>query len=301
MELVAEGSAMLEAFRARLLAPEPEAGPPSGPFQSAAQAKDVRQLGAEADFAFMMALRAWPNNAEAAARRQDCLEQLIDYELGARNGPGARSLLGHLPVQRPDLERRIQAVEVALERDAGAAEELERLARERDFGISSSARVQALLVVHTVLLLISGPLAWRGVALTSGVLLAIAAGGVGAYALLATVRRATLFATQANRRMQLSLAIWLGSGVLVAAAGAHLDVPVQTTLNAIILLGAFAALQVAVWTERTMWVYPVLWGVVAAVTWLRPVTGFVTVAMVSVASLLGGLLRIALRYRRPMP
>src|SRR5205814_1685569 len=55
-------------------------------------------------FGFLHALREWPDNRDAVAGLQECLEGMILNELAHRDLEGARSLLAELPSPRPELE-----------------------------------------------------------------------------------------------------------------------------------------------------------------------------------------------------
>ncbi len=288
MDLVREGEAKLRALRGG-----------GGGAATETRRADVRRLAAEADFAFRQALRTWPGNDVARARRQECGELMIDFELAARNAPGAAALLQDLSTPRPELAARVEALEAELAEEARAKEALERFGRERDFAVSAPVRIRLLMAVHGSLLVPTLALIALDVELTTGMLAGAILFGNTLYGLLAWARRDSLFATEANRRLQLSLAAWLATGLLLAVTAWVTGAPVDPTLAAILVLSAFAAVQIAIWTEPSTWVYPVVWLPVGLLQWLWPGHGFHVIAIISVASLAAAVVRMRIRRRPP--
>lgn len=281
MDLVTEGRAKLRALRVAVAAAD-DAEPHHA---------DARRIAAEADFAFRQALRAWPSNPAARTERQACLELMIAFEIAARNAPGARALVPDLPTPRPDLEARIEALAAELAEEARAREALEQLGRERDFAVSAPARVRVLVVLSVAMLATTLGLASAGVQLSTGILFGGLSFAAVVHGGLTYARRRSLFATEANRRLQLSLFLWLATCLSMAGAAWLNDFPIDPTLTAVMLVSTFAALQLAVWTEASTWIYPAVWGPAALLSWLWPGHGFQALAVMSGGSLIGAILR----------
>ena len=108
-------------------------------------------LASEARIGFQVALRAWPENPEAAAGLQRALEIAVDLELQARNASGAAAVLAELRAPRPELVARLRALEAELMRREGELRTLQQLRLDADFGHNAERRRRASLVLSLVL------------------------------------------------------------------------------------------------------------------------------------------------------
>jgi serine/threonine-protein kinase len=152
---LADGAAaQLAELRA---APEVSAAPElrAAPEVSAAtDSRRMHRLMTECRFGFTQALRAWPENQAARAGLSACLDVMIDHELAQHDREGAAALIAELPEPRPDLERRLAALDAELrdkhERDA----RLRRMEEDRDPAVGARQRlaVAAALTVAAVAL-----------------------------------------------------------------------------------------------------------------------------------------------------
>lgn len=111
----------------------------------------------EARFAFVQALRDWPENAEAKAGLHACLKRSITHEIARENPAGARGLLAELPGGDAWLATEIEALERTLKSRAEARQRLERMEHEQDLTVGHGTRTALVvgLLVLTVLLSIA--------------------------------------------------------------------------------------------------------------------------------------------------
>jgi eukaryotic-like serine/threonine-protein kinase len=119
-----------------------------------AHARRVHRVMVECRFGFTQALRAWKDNAAARAGLSECLAAMIEHELSQEDREGAAALIAELPEPRPDLVRRLAALDAALherrERDA----RLRRLEHDLDPSVGARPRLltMALLTATAVAL-----------------------------------------------------------------------------------------------------------------------------------------------------
>lgn len=109
--------------------------------------RSIQQAMTECRFAFMQALKEYPQNRPAREGLDHVLELMITHEIMHRNAEGAGDLLAQLSHERPDLAQRIAALEAELADEKAKADRLQ--AMERDADLRIGARVQ--LVVLSVL------------------------------------------------------------------------------------------------------------------------------------------------------
>ncbi|MEI8257370.1 MAG: serine/threonine-protein kinase, partial [Deltaproteobacteria bacterium] len=202
----------------------------AGPVAGELSRTRVRSLGAEADFAFRQALAAWSGNLVAEAGRQRCLEMMIAFEIDQRNAPGAEALLAELRTDQPSLKARIAALRAEISDEAQAKARLALRDYEGDLSVSSQERVVGLIAsfggIGAVLLV----LGLLGVTLSHAGFVAF--NGVATVLSVVTVyvRRKTLLATEANRRVAARNSLLYAWGVLIGTVGWLSGATVDATL-----------------------------------------------------------------------
>ncbi|MBX7082662.1 MAG: serine/threonine protein kinase [Nannocystaceae bacterium] len=108
-------------------------------------------LASEARIGFQVALRAWPDNPEAAAGLERALELGVEVELRQRNASGAAAVLAEMRSARPDLVARLRALEAELMRREGELRALQQQRADENLGHDAGRRRRAGLTMAAVL------------------------------------------------------------------------------------------------------------------------------------------------------
>lgn len=229
----------------------------------------VHVLMTESRFGFMHALHSWGENTAAKGGLEACLEVLIEHELAQRDAEGARALFAELAQTRPDLARRIEALEADL--GEASAREARLWAMERDVDLSVGARAHMAVVGVMVLgaLGISALVIASGYPLSERELLALPAGGalvVIAGAAIARRHLRTSISRRAVAMVALLCALIAVHRAFVMAHGPP-DIAPMLQGDLAIGLGLFAAMSLTLlW--RMAWVcVPFGLGAVATALW----------------------------------
>lgn len=159
----------------------------------------------EARFAFVQALRDWPENEDAKAGLSRCLRRAIEHELGRENAGAARALFAELKDADPALAGRIDALEKLLERRRAEAERLKRLEADQDLGVGGRARNVAvtglILLASLISLFVLVQTGGSTRAVEGPELVAISSVICGACVAALVVLRKRLLANAINRRI----------------------------------------------------------------------------------------------------
>jgi eukaryotic-like serine/threonine-protein kinase len=115
-------------------------------------AADVEREGliasfSKARFGFEQALDDWSGNEAARSGLQSCLELRIEHGLELRNKGIVQELLICLPAPRLDLQERLDALTLQLEREAQSIEALRTMREELDVTGAGRSRAALFLVV----------------------------------------------------------------------------------------------------------------------------------------------------------
>lgn len=220
----------------------------------------VATLRDQARFGFEEALRSYPDNAEAEAGLQRCLELAIERELELRNKGLVASLLSALPQPRPELEARLAELE---ERLRDEEERLRQLEHDYDLDLMASPRARYLIYlgliagltqVATAFMIHKGLtiLTHGSVSLFNGCLL-------GIYAVAATLLRDRLLPTAASRRLALSMGLMIASLQVNHAFAYSWGRGIEETIaaNDLLLALGFAVLGAAL-DRRLLWIAPLM-------------------------------------------
>lgn len=121
----------------RELLAELESAPPA----TASSGPDVDRKLTECRFAFVQALRIWPENDDAREGLDAALRKAVHHELGRENPVAARSLLGELHTPDTDLLAQVDALEAVVASRRGAVEKLEAIAADADLRVGLRSRV----------------------------------------------------------------------------------------------------------------------------------------------------------------
>lgn len=104
----------------------------------------MRQAMTECRFAFMQALEGWSGNESARQGLDEVLTRMIRYEIGRRDVEGARALLAELSRDNPELDKTIDALALAVEREKADATRLQAAVRNTDMRVD--ARPQLIVL-----------------------------------------------------------------------------------------------------------------------------------------------------------
>jgi serine/threonine protein kinase len=263
----------------------------------------VHVLMTESRFGFMHALLTWSENAAAKAGLEECLEVMIQHELAQRDAEGARALYAELARPRPDLARRIEALEADL--SEASAREARLLAMERDADLSVGARAQMVVVGIVVLgaLGISTLVAVSGYSLSERELLAVpVVGGLAVIVGAAIVRRhlRTSISRRAIGMVVLLCALIAVHRAFVIAHGPP-DIAPMLQGDLAIGLGVFAAMSLAL-VPRMAWVCaPFVLGAVATALWPDRAMQIFAITKATALALMASLWVLSARSRRRSP
>ncbi len=113
----------------------------AAPQGSAGGGPDVDRKLTECRFAFVQALRIWPENEDAREGLDQALRLAVQHELGRENPVAARSLLAELHVPDAALLARVLALETTLASRLGAVQKLEAIAADADLRVGLRSRM----------------------------------------------------------------------------------------------------------------------------------------------------------------
>ncbi|GAB4114401.1 MAG: hypothetical protein OHK0013_49290 [Sandaracinaceae bacterium] len=255
----------------------------------AARASRDRRL-TECRFAFVQALRTWPESDEARAGLDAVLVLAVRHELARENAHAARALLAERSSTDTALEAEVVALEARLAARRADAERLRALEDDADLRVGLRSRVATFGVVTATALGISlyvqlrpGPLEPT---VTVGIALALAALVIGGLA----VFRRHLLRNAAGRRVGWLLAAsamaLVGHRVVAVAHGVGTSAILATDLVLFALVGACAGLLV----PRAAWSALVpLAAAAATLRWPEHVATLFSVAGVLTLLAIGGL------------
>ncbi len=125
----------------------------------------VEQLFAECRFAFQLALKAWPENPEALRGLERALRLMVDFELGRGAYERATHLLEALREPDAELQHRLEALRLRLERDQQSLSRLRQHDFETDLDVSARLRglvALAMACIFSVVPFMAGALAYAG-------------------------------------------------------------------------------------------------------------------------------------------
>ena len=256
----------------------------------------------EARFAFVQALRDWPDNHEAETALETCLRRALAHELSRENAVGARALLAELSKPEAGLLASIEALEEKLRARIAESERLKKLEAEQDLTVGHRARTTMMVGLITVTTLISivigfqtegdaGALSGRELIGISALILLVAAVPIVAL-------RKRLLANAVGRRIAglvvLSCAALLVHRILGVAWG------VAPEAILVMDMAIFAGIAAAAGTvsSRLLWAIPVpLLG--AAVATLLPDRVTTVFSITGLLTLLSLALLLLSSYRAP--
>lgn len=250
---------------------------------------DIDRKLTECRFAFVQALRDWPENSDARAGLDACLLRAIRHELARENAEAARGLLEELSVPNAALAAEILALETRLASRRAEAARLAALEADADIGVGHGART-----------VVFGMLGVLAIALTAAVLLrtggdatdleirdvvGIGGGLFGILGVAVILLRKRLLANAVGRRVTALLLLSTAALFLHRLVGAAFGVPVPALLAMdTIVLGTSAA-AAGIIVPRAAWAaLPPVLGAMAAVampTQVALVFSLVTVATIA--------------------
>lgn len=178
-------------------------------------------------FGFQLALDAWPGNTGAREGLREALRSMVEHELRARNLRSALSLVAELREAAPEtaddaLDGRIAELEASLAAERAHAVELERLRLNADLRVGSRTRAffaLALGVLYGVGPLVTGGMERRGTfVLTHGHNIALAGGLVALVVAGLLWARETMFKTEFNQRVSLSLLVVAALSLIISVS-----------------------------------------------------------------------------------
>jgi eukaryotic-like serine/threonine-protein kinase len=220
--------AALERTQALLVMLRPDASPP--PDRQA-----LYELAAECRFGLRLALRQWPDNAQAAAALRACVHGLLQFELRAQNIDAATALLAELPPADPARADTLAALADMRRALADERAQILRLRRLTDYTTGGRARVLTFGAVAVASAVIaaraiwtrfsdSAPISPTRAMLDMSVLLAVASISI------VTLRR-RFGGTPFNRRFLSLLVLAFLSMTVNRALGIHFDRPLSQTFS----------------------------------------------------------------------
>ena len=285
MELAEDGTASLRELETAL----------SQALETEEAVRGVRRRIAETDFAFRQALRVWPGNEVAAARRQQALDVALSFELSQRNGPGAKAILDEL-VDAPSLShQRVSSLLAELASEGRAKADLERSLREQDFAVSARARVLVVAVVWASMFAGAAGLDRAGAMLDSNAMFGFVTVAVLLYFAMALMFRRSLLANAVNRRWQTSTSVMVASVWITQTLAWLTGQPVEIAVVGALVVGGVSVGHLAAWSEPSNALYLLAILPPLAAIWLAPGRGFVWMATMCAGALVAALLRLRVR------
>ncbi len=201
----------------------------------------------ECRLGFRQALRLWPENRDASEGLQQCIELMIQHELGAGRVDSASQLLQELPRHSATLPKAVIHAEQERGETVSPATPEEAIATP---GLGDRARSEAALVVAALYAVGSAATLLTGA--DEATLWPLT--GVGLFGVVALVlslmgwtRRAQLLSTEADRRLAGLALIAVFEGALAFAGGslAGLDYAQVTSVGLLLSAGTWVGVGVA--------------------------------------------------------
>jgi eukaryotic-like serine/threonine-protein kinase len=204
------------------------------------------KLFTEARFGFDQALRLWPENQAATQGRRTCLCLMFEQELSQRNTTAAEVLLSEIPEPPPELQARLSALRLSLEREQQEQQRLSDFQHQFDTSVSSKQRLHFALATAGFLSVVSltliGLRTQGDAAASYPVHIAIAALGSLFLGLITFIGKGSLLKTDINRRMIYSFLFGTVVLTVVRVQGMLLNVPIQSLVPfELLTLGTAAA------------------------------------------------------------
>jgi eukaryotic-like serine/threonine-protein kinase len=188
IDLTHEAEGLLVAIESTL---EPEGRP------------ELRRLFTECRFAFMRALRQWPDNERAAAGLQRCLEIMVDVEIELGQLDAAEAWLDEMPTRDRRLAKVVAECRAQRSAEAEQVASLRKMAHEHDPRVSKGARVVVALGFGALVIGTAAVMSMQDpqFAFTPAGAMATGPSMLGLYAVVVVFLRRQLFATALNRRV----------------------------------------------------------------------------------------------------
>ncbi|MCB9628530.1 MAG: serine/threonine protein kinase [Sandaracinaceae bacterium] len=247
--------ALIRSARALLTELEERVGEPS----ETEKTFDTRLV--ECRFAFVQALRHWPESEDARTGLDAVLRLAVRNELERENVAAARSLLAELSVADRELADAVLDLEATLGARQRDVERLRALAADEDLRIGLRARMLVLGVIIAVGAVISyyfsfGPGAAAGIPSHADIIgiagiFVLVVGGAG------TLLRRHLLANAAGRRAAVLLACALLGLLSHRVIGAAHGVPTQAILAMDFVIMALVTGAASLVVPRVAWAAPI--------------------------------------------
>lgn len=227
----------------------------------------VQDLFSEARFGFEQALRAWPDNAEARAGLQACLERKFEHDLLRDDFEAASVVLAALAEHRPDLQARLTELERRLESRRSELTKLRQLQRARDLNVGRRTRAFLMLITALSFAGIAGAGAWVPSALSIDpydYFYATGALKLFSALLLVTWARDSLSKTQVNRQLTAVLFLLIVMELAVRPFAQTLGHPVEHSLLIDFGIYALVTATLAITVDKRLAWSPVFYSLAVA-------------------------------------
>lgn len=245
----------------------------------------------EARFAFVQALRDWPENAEAKLGLDASIQRALAHELSRENAVGARALLAELSSPDATLRAAVEALEKKLAARIAESERLKKLEAEQDLTVGHRARLMMMVGLIGLTTAISIAIGFQTQG-DAGSLSGTELIGISALILAATVipigfLRKRLLANAVGRRVAGLVVLSCASLLVHRVLGVVWNVAPDAIL--VMDMAIFAGIAAAAGTvsPRLLWAIPVplLGAVVATMMPERVATIFSITGMLTLLSL----------------
>jgi serine/threonine-protein kinase len=287
--LSATAATLLTALKAALAAKGEEAG--------VFDAERAYRLMTECRFGFMQALRAWKDNAAACDGLERCIEVMIEHHIAEGSVSAARGLLGELPAPRPDLKKKIDALEEEQRKRREEEERLKHMARDFDLTVAARQRTAILFALGAAVLV--AVLTWMAStgaeAPTHQRMITVACLLLVAVTIAVAIGRRHLFRNTANRRIVALLYTVLGALLvhrIIAASRGML--PSMVLLDDMLMLSALMAAGSVMLLRWLGWV-SLLFGAGVVFSVLRPELGATAFSVAAILAFFVGVARLKRR------
>lgn len=257
---------------------------------------ESRKLAVECRFALQMALREWPENADAKARLQECLSLQFERAIESKDIATAHEILADI-INKDGKSQRLEKLEQDIAQERAQTEQLAQFAKDMDFRVSSKERAKFIFGVAGIASLIGSMVVirvlqgdgidpWHLVWLNLGLFI----GMIGAVYFL----RKKVLTNEIGRRFGWLMLCVGGSVLFHRISNAFLGIKLQDTLrqDMFIAMVAMFAASVTVWRGFAISASWIALGIVAATIWPHR-----TPLAFSIGTLLG-LVSAALLMRR---
>jgi serine/threonine-protein kinase len=240
-------------------------------------------------FGFQQALSTFPENRRASSGLQEAIERMMEFELLRGNANAAAAVYTELPIPRPDILDRIEALRRSIEREARELEDLRKIHRDMDVNVHSRTRGWVALLISLPLFIGLGALLrmFAGGERTPTMLVILSAVVALCFVAAGYVARKSLLANKANRMLSygflLTILTLLGHRLVAMKLGTSVNDILATDL---VFLSQAAALAALSMDRRLIWV--TFWFVGSTII----AVGFFTETVVQVFrfAMMGGLL-----------